>query len=159
MDQQISISRDARRERALAAVWAAIAIGGIALLLDRAVVFGMTMTLLGAAAAVIYVQRARSPRPMLILDREKLTDCRSGTVVPWRSIAEARLRESTGWYERFHYLKLTVGRSDEPVRGRSGPSPAPGSTVTVPIDRLSLGWSQILALAEERLGAPISPGR
>jgi hypothetical protein len=95
---------------------------------------------------------------MLILDDATFTDGKSGEVVPWDSVFEVHLRQRQGVFGVYHHLVFTIRRetstevdSEELITSR-----VPIQTLRMPIDQLSMGWSDIVSLVQERLGKPIA---
>jgi hypothetical protein len=96
---------------------------------------------------------------MLILDDATFTDGKSGDVVPWDSVFEVHLRQRQGVFGVYHHLVFTIRRekpSTEVDSEALSTSRVPVQTLRVPIDQLSMGWSDIVTLVQERLGKPIA---
>jgi hypothetical protein len=96
---------------------------------------------------------------MLILDDTTFTDGKSGDVVPWDSVFEVYLRQRQGAFSVYHHLVFTIRREKPSTEVDSQAlitSRVPVQTLRVPIDQLSMGWSDIVTIVQERLGKPIA---
>jgi hypothetical protein len=96
---------------------------------------------------------------VLVLDAVGLTASRFALrrfrkTVRWENVEQARVSEERWAFGTGHDLVLVV-RQDETSTDRGWPlrdPPEADTLVTVPLDRLSLGWEDIVGLVEERLG-------
>jgi hypothetical protein len=95
--------------------------------------------------------------PVLIFDDTTFTDCKSGDVIPWDSVFDVYLRQRQGIFGVYHHLVFTIRREVLP-RGleQLTSSRVPVQTLRRSIDQLSMGWSDIVTLVQERLGKPIA---
>jgi hypothetical protein len=94
--------------------------------------------------------------PVLIFDDTTFTDCKSGDVIPWDSVFDVYLRQRQGIFGVYHHLvfhirREAVSRDLEQLTS----SRVPVQTLRRSIDQLSIGWSDIVTLVQERLGKPI----
>jgi hypothetical protein len=116
---------------------------------------------------VISSLRLLQRRPVLVIDDHTFTVGRSHQVIPWRplriipwdTIFEAHLLERKGVLVVFHELVLTI-RGDNDLQGEESlaelrTSKVAVQTVEVSLDQLSMSWSDIVGLAQERLGKNI----
>jgi hypothetical protein len=110
-----------------------------------------------------YMRRAFQRRPVLVLGDRALTIGRSGQVIPWDTVFEVHLRQRQSVFGVYHHLVLTVQPDVAPQDDRSlamlKTSKVPVETVRQPIDQLSMSWSDILALVQQRLGKDIPTRR
>lgn len=96
---------------------------------------------------------------MLVIDDDTFRDGRSGEVVRWESVFEVYLRQRQGVFGVYHHLVFIIRRETLPTEIDSDnliTSQVPVQTLRLPIDQLSIGWSDIVALVQERLGKPIA---
>lgn len=117
------------------------------------------LIILGALGVplIFYLAHAFRRRPVLVIEDDTFTDGRSGEIVPWDSIFEAHLRQRQGVFGVYHHLIFTI-RRESPSRDleQLTSSRMPVHTLRLPIDQLSMGWSDIVTLVQERLGKPIA---
>lgn len=110
-----------------------------------------------------YMRRTFQRRPVLVLGDHALTIGRSRQVIPWDTIFEVHLRQRQSIFGVYHHLVLTVQRGDESQDEGSlaelKTSKVSVQTVRQPIDQLSISWSDILALVQQRLGKDIPTRR
>jgi len=128
---------------------------------SRAHSVSQALIILGVLGAplILYLIHAFRRRPMLILDDATFTDGKSGDVVLWENVFEVHLRQRQGVFGVYHHLVFTIRReapSTEVDSDKLITSRVPPQTLRVPIDQLSMGWSDIVGLVQERLGKPIA---
>ena len=112
-----------------------------------------------AIPLTVYLTHAFRQRPMLVIDDDTFRDGRSGEVVRWESVFEVYLRQRQGVFGVYHHLVFIIRRETLPTEIDSDnliTSQVPVQTLRLPIDQLSIGWSDIVALVQERLGKPIA---
>ena len=116
----------------------------------------IVIVVLSIPLAIAFSQLLRRG-PVFVINDATFTDCKSGQVIPWDDIFEIYLRQRQGVFGVYHHLVFTI-RSEPGGRDLNtlSSSTVPVQTLRRSIDLLSMGWSDIVALVQERLGKPIA---
>ncbi|HST56707.1 MAG TPA: hypothetical protein VLJ42_12545 [Solirubrobacteraceae bacterium] len=124
-------------------------------------VAAIIVTLFGGFFAY-YVRGFMRRGPVLVIDADGLSGSRVGCAIRWTSAGDIHLKERQGSFGIYHHLIVTVRREDQPqVEDAVGllTSRIPIETVEFSIDQLSMPWSEIVTLVQERLGRNVSKKR
>lgn len=109
-----------------------------------------------------YARRALQQRPVLVLGDRALTIGRSRQVIPWDTVFGVYLRQRQSIFGVYHHLVFTIRHDRLPNDqdlDKLTSSRVPVQTVRMSIDQLSMSWSDIVALVQQRLGKEISTRR
>jgi hypothetical protein len=117
----------------------------------------VTVIVVLSAPLLIALSHVLRRRPVLILDDTTFTDGKSGEVIRWDDVFDVYLRQRQGIFGAYHHLVFTIRREPPPQDlEQLASSRLPVQTLRRSIDQLSIGWSDIVALVQERLGKPIA---
>jgi hypothetical protein len=127
------------------------AIGGI--VTGRGVAADLLILIITAPPFVFYLARSIRRAPVLVLEAVVLVDVRGHKTVRWDSVVEAYVNEWRGLYRITHHELVIGGTVESTADGVEVPAEADGMRRIVigSIDQLSLPWSEIATLVEERL--------
>jgi hypothetical protein len=153
----ISVRFDRRKALASVLLFAAVMAIGVSRVPDTSSAVILIVVL--SVPLVYFVGQVLRRGPVLVFDDATFTNCKAGEVVPWDSVFDVHLRQRQGIFGVYHHLVFTIRRekpstevdSEELITSR-----VPIQTLRMPIDQLSLGWSDIVSLVQERLGKPIA---
>lgn len=159
MDGDVCVSANRQMARWAAGLFGLILVVGMSRTVSRDNVEGALIVLLVLGPLfAFYAYRAFHRGPFLVLGETGLTRVRSGKVIPWDKVSDIYLRQRGGGSGVYHHLVFTV-RADVPFSESAGSGPSssepPQETIRLPIDQLSIGWREIVALVESRLGREV----
>lgn len=109
---------------------------------------------------IYFLTRVLRQGPVFVLGDAKFTDCKSGESYLWDDVFEVYLRQRQGIFGVYHHLVFTI-RREPGVRDLDILSSSQMSVQTLrrSIDQMSIGWSDIVALVQQRLGKDIPTRR
>jgi hypothetical protein len=132
--------------------------------LSRAVAAGNVVAALLIVVALggpcaIYVRGLLRRGTALIIDSDGLAGFRTPRAIRWSDVSDIHVSQQQSPFGVYHRLVLIVRREDGPPledsRGLLS-SRVPIETVDFSIDQLTMPWSEIVALVQERLGRSVS---
>jgi hypothetical protein len=135
----------------------AIGIGGV--VTDRHFLASAFFLVVGAPMLVFYFPRAIRRFPVLVVEPGRLVYVSKKKAVRWNSVVDAYVRESRGLFGFTNHELFIEGMVDRTstarkIIDRSATAPGPdglSQMVIGRIDGLSLPWTDIVALVEERI--------
>lgn len=117
--------------------------------------FWVAMIFFGVPAMIAGVA-ARRDRPALVVDGESITMCRSKRVVRWDAVAAGRVHVERGLFGESHQLVLTVVQHGATAPRRFIMTNANNpSQIGIDLDWLSIPWTEVIAVIEERSGSRV----
>lgn len=148
------------RRKTLAYAFLCALIGAIAVSRAKGTSDAVILLVVIGMPLIFFLAQALRRGPVLIFDDNAFTDCKSGEVIPWDNVFEVYLRQRQGVFGVYHHLVFTIRREKSSESGvdldELATSQMPVQTLRRPIDHLSIGWSDIVTLVQERLGKPIA---
>jgi hypothetical protein len=154
-DTPIYLRFDRRKALASVVLFAAVIAVGVSRAHSTSSVVILVVVL--SAPLIYFLGQVLRRGPVLVFDDASFTNCKAGEVIPWDSVFEVYLRQRQGIFGVYHHLVFSI-RREAPSRDleQLTSSRVPVQTLRLPIDQLSMGWSDIVTLVQERLGKPIA---
>jgi hypothetical protein len=103
-----------------------------------------------------FAYRAGRRRPVLMINAHTLTDGRSGRIVAWNSVIDARVGVQRGLFGEAHHLVLALSNPRSTPRRFITTNANNPDEIDINLDLLSAPWNEVVRFVETASGYSIA---